>query len=659
MKIPTLFLSLCLALSTVQPSAGQHDAPTGSDPFALFEQGEYDGALSGFRSLMTEDTGNLLYEYWTARCLLELGRELDEAIEMLYRANASGIEKDAVFYLGLAHFRNYNFGEARTRFQEFAAVAGRKERKRYRVEDYIARTRMAEEMTRTYFHYDVSNVTFISLEDSSQYSQVRTRSGSLGTRPREISPGLELEGGLADLMFIPEQPERGSYAYFAASSKEGEGGTDLYRVKRLGLARWSRPELLDALSTDMDEIMPYFDPINQNLYFASKGLPGMGGFDLFSSHYDTQRDKWTEPVSMGFPINGVTDDVLVLPGADLGMVLFFTDREGTDSTYTVYRVHFSEPRRNTRPGDFEQLHDIASLGGVANMLLAELRELEEKDGELMDAGDESLTLSDPGRSESVVSGMDLDPVGSVYLLAEALEHQVRADSLKDLAVLARGEIRLSEDPNDRWVWQKQIMLWEKRSRDESEKANQLFAMVEAEQVRELTASAVNPPESIELEREEEGLRVYSYAQAGDQSAEKKLTVAAPVTTAVTVSDPVRESGEKPDPHTNRFEILNASPYNKDLPIPMDMPVPGGIFYSVQLGVFKQPVEPGTFGGIAPVIGETIEERGIVKYYAGKFSDYEEAAAALTQIRELGYADAFIVAWFEGTRISTMKAKQLE
>ena len=47
--------------------------------------------------------------------------------------------------------------------------------------------------------------------------------------------------------------------------------------------------------------MPYFDPVSNDLYFASKGHNSMGGFDVFKSHYDQERDSWSDPIPWVFP----------------------------------------------------------------------------------------------------------------------------------------------------------------------------------------------------------------------------------------------------------------------------------------------------------------------------------------------------------------------
>lgn len=205
----------------------------------------------------------------------------------------------------------------------------------------------------------------------------------------------------------------------------------------------------------------------------------------------------------------------------------------------------------------------------------------------------------------------------------------------------------SEDPNDRWVWQKQIMVWEKKAHDEEELADHLYAQMEMERSEQLARSAVNPPETIEVDRKIGDLTVYRYKQSGsgprdsyEEQAPRQKTPVAPI-------------------RVNSFEILDRSPYSEDNPIPMDIALPSGSFYRIQLGAFGMEVRPETFGGISPITAEHLKDRGLVKYYAGRFSRYEDASTALPRIHSLGYEDAFIVAWYNGIQMSTQKAKQLE
>ena len=62
----------------------------------------------------------------------------------------------------------------------------------------------------------------------------------------------------------------------------GYGETDIYRCTREE-GKWSDPVNLGAeINTPANEMFPYVAD-NGDLYFASNGLPGYGGLDLFVS----------------------------------------------------------------------------------------------------------------------------------------------------------------------------------------------------------------------------------------------------------------------------------------------------------------------------------------------------------------------------------------
>jgi tetratricopeptide (TPR) repeat protein len=610
---------------------------------ADFEQGKYRSALSGFRSLLEIDGDNPQYSYYAGRCLVELKDELDEAIELLYRASSSGAQADAMLYLGRAYHLNYNFQAARTCYERYERTASKQERKTHRVKHLIASCKSASEITEFYNPYEVMNVTFMDLTDSIQYTQVKMKGGNLGQKTQAYFYGGEDREGLTALMFHPTNPVRGDYAYFSGYGKNRKEGAQIFRVRKGTGKSWSDPQEVSSLNTQGDEILPYFDPIENDLYFASDGKYGVGGFDLYKSHYDAERDQWTDPVNLGFPVNSAADEYLLLPGSDLGMVLFFSNRQGPDSLLTVYRVHLVEPKERTASKDDHFLNEIAQLGGVAEEMLAQSDAIQHKKGQDEIVPIEAAYTKQVNKTTvpSVSESPDDVPY-PVYqeTLALALKHQAVSDSLKDLAANARTRVRESDDPNDRWVWQKQIMVWEKKANDEEEKADQLYAQMELERSKQSFGTSVNLPETIEVDRQIGDLTVYRYRQSPNVQAVEQR---APGT-----STPIRQ-----------FDILRQSPYGVANPIPMDVSIPKGTFYRIQLGAFGMKVSPHTFGGISPVTGESFEERGLVKYYAGKFSRYEDASTALARIHSLGYEDAFIVAWYNGVQVSTQRAKQLE
>lgn len=611
---------------------------------ASFDQGNYQSALPGFRTLLELDGHDPMFGYYAGRCLVELNEELDEAIELLYSASRQNAPADAVFYLGRAYHLSYNFKDARSCYEQYDRTASKQERKTLQVKHLIASCRSASEITSSYNPFEVMNVTFMDLSDSSQYTQVKMKGGELGQKPKAYFHGDEDGKALTSLMFSLKNPVRGDYQYFSGYGRNAKDGAQIFRIRKGSGKTWGDPQEVSSLNSPGNEILPYYDPIENDLYFASDGRYGVGGYDLYRSHYDVDRDQWTEPVNLGFPVNSVADEYLLLPGTDLGMVLFFSTRQGTDSTVTVYRVHLVEPKKKTALNNEKQLREIAQMGGVAEEMLLGI-----ESGRRPAQVAHAESAAAPGRTVAGVSDIPADVPVEAYqeTLALALKHQAVSDSLKDLASNARINVRESDDPNDRWVWQKQIMVWEKKARDEEQMADQLYAQMEQERSKQEKRAAVNPPEAIEVDRKIGDLTVYRYTTTELGSRGEPAAQSSGLNTSQ-ASIPIK-----------RFDILSHAPYSASNPIPMDVTLPSGTFYRIQLGAFAAELDPGAYGGISPITGELLKDRGLVKYYAGKFSRYEDASSALPKIHSQGYEDAFIVSWYNGIQVSTQRAKQLE
>ena len=99
-----------------------------------------------------------------------------------------------------------------------------------------------------------------------------------------------------------------------------------------------------------------------------------------------------------------------------------------------------------------------------------------------------------------------------------------------------------------------------------------------------------------------------------------------------------------------FTIRESNTYSDRNPIPMNAPFPDGIVYTVQVGAFKNPIPNSLFKGVSPVNG-TKTESGFIRYQAGIFNELKEANTAKNQLRDMGFRDAFVVAYKNNQRIS--------
>jgi outer membrane protein OmpA-like peptidoglycan-associated protein len=64
---------------------------------------------------------------------------------------------------------------------------------------------------------------------------------------------------------------------------------------------------------------------NNNLYYASNGLPGYGGYDIYVS--EKKDNKWTAPVNLGAPLNSFEDQYSFSVASD-GVKAYFSKEEG-------------------------------------------------------------------------------------------------------------------------------------------------------------------------------------------------------------------------------------------------------------------------------------------------------------------------------------------
>ncbi|MEY3742054.1 MAG: hypothetical protein RL371_957, partial [Bacteroidota bacterium] len=94
------------------------------------------------------------------------------------------------------------------------------------------------------------------------------------------------------------------------------------------------------------------------------------------------------------------------------------------------------------------------------------------------------------------------------------------------------------------------------------------------------------------------------------------------------------------------------------PLPIGLPCPEGLVFRVQVGAFRKQVPAERFREFTPVDG-TVLANGLTVYMAGYFRTSQEALQQQAVIRNLGYADAFVVAYQNCNRLSLAQGRELE
>ncbi|MBK7131695.1 MAG: OmpA family protein [Bacteroidales bacterium] len=150
---------------------------------------------------------------------------------------------------------------------------------------------------------------------------VSKKSGDTWSEPKNI-------GVLPDSVVAahPSISPDGSTLYFVSDIAGGSGKKDIWKVTRSGNGAWSKPENLGPdINTPGDELFPY-ERSDGTLYFASDGLIGMGGLDIFRAK--PQPDgSWTVQ-NMKPPINSFADDFGITFEGENERGIFSSTRKG-------------------------------------------------------------------------------------------------------------------------------------------------------------------------------------------------------------------------------------------------------------------------------------------------------------------------------------------
>lgn len=150
----------------------------------------------------------------------------------------------------------------------------------------------------------------------------------------------------------------GTQLYFASDAPGGFGNKDLYVVTKMTDGLWSDPENLGPeINTSGYEGFPYIGT-DGKFYFASDGLLGMGGLDLFSA--ERRGKKWVNAQNLQAPINSAADDFGIafepflkpeLLDSVEAIAWFSSSRKGGKGSDDLYRAVQLIPKKPTLPVD--------------------------------------------------------------------------------------------------------------------------------------------------------------------------------------------------------------------------------------------------------------------------------------------------------------------
>lgn len=153
------------------------------------------------------------------------------------------------------------------------------------------------------------------------------------------------------------------------SQENNEGIINLYSSERVD-NKWTRQTRLRGIN-DQKEFKrvnyPYMLGDGETLYFAAEGDEGLGGYDIYTSTYDKDTQRFLQPVNIGMPFNSEANDYMFVIDEFSNIGWFASDRNQPADTVCIY-VFVPESRKTYNPEVYtpEQIANFARIASIAD-----------------------------------------------------------------------------------------------------------------------------------------------------------------------------------------------------------------------------------------------------------------------------------------------------
>lgn len=427
---------------------------------------------------------------------------------------------------------------------------------------------------------------------------------------RKTPNQLDSLGGdnLSRAIFIPDGSRDIYY-----SAKDEEGIRNIYAT-HLTDSLWSVPTLInEQMTSSSDEIYPMLSHDGQSLYFASKGLYGMGGYDLYVSNWNSETNDWDMPVNMGFPYSSPYDDFLFVNTEDGKYSIFASNRECGRDSVTIFVLEYDSMPVRKAVTDVDELRALASLNPARDHSRI----------------DNYAAVPDEGQQDESTKRY-MDKMREVRALRDSVARFGKnLEKMRSGLAGASGEekARLTAEISD-----KEMML---------------------PTLNSALNAAVKELQNIEMDFLANGIVIDTRKLQAE--ADKEIVGASSGYTFSKNSygPALHLDIMKPKPTFDySFMILPEGRFAENNTLPE------GIIYQIRIFTLGRKATVADLNGLSPVFERTTTS-GRHAYSVGLFKSYKDVLSNLNKVKNRGFRDAQIDAFHNGQVINVRKARELE
>ena len=649
------YLILSLGLLISFPLSAQNQLKENSNlqkkAQEYFNSKDYQNALENYNLLLKTYPKDPELNYYSGICLTELEQNLNTAIYQLKLASLSPVPADVYFYLGKANYQLNHFDEALAYFERFKKTGSREDQKNLKADQWIA--------------WSESNIS-----NSKLYPPENV--GTPGSHSAISDYNIYLGRAISD------QKKSDSLKTIVFQLREELSVTnEIDHRESIKLLIRDLNKESDALQLSANE---YFEKANQ--------IENSGALNNKEIINSGPIIEYYRPTVSRIPKN--------IPGRSSNVYI----EQVSDAFYEQPQI-----KKILNPDDVSALSEMDHLNKTYNKSMQQSWELDnelEKQKVVVSAAKsqaeskralrkiKSLEKQSSQKKLQAFIGYQEVNSGKYAVYKSNIDRILKDKNNKNYKEIQRhtlnseenykNSVKLKEEAEMVTDWEEEFDLYgesnayELLALENQKKAIAVYAgILNPDRIDESVDQASIPPQKkepqqipkddpdplpIPMEEEKEPISnvvIVKFPTRNESLIVEEKSIPE-LTREIEIPEVVSKTSTQ---KINDFSILPTPDYNKMIPIPLDRTLPDGVAYKIQVGVFKNLRTQSYFRGLQPITAESIEDKDLIRYFAGLFSNYEDARNALRKVRKNEFKDAFIVAYYKGQKISTDRAKLLE
>ena len=533
-----IFLIFSALLFSISSFAQKNDVDNlKEEALSLFESKKYSEAKDRYAQLVSLYPKDENYNYHFGACMLYVDVDKANPLKFLeYAVSRPNVDIEAFYYLGKGYHYNYRFDDAISYFEKYKSKLPPKIKSKFDVDQDIRYCENGKNLLTNVTDPFVIQKKKVNQSDFFISFKLADIDGRVLVAPTELQTATDKKNNYVPKMYTTK---KSNIIYYTSYGSNDKNGIDIYSITINNSGEFGKPiRLPETINTEYDEGFPFMTLDRTKFYFSSKGHNSMGGFDLFSSDYDTLTNNFGKAKNLDYSINTPDDDLMYAEIGSEGVAFFSSTRNCEQGKAYVYKIDSKREMYQVAvlAGTFDSDETRTSKITVEDLdkhIVFETYHTNKKSGEYvmrLKNGGKYKFLIEPHGSDVIYQGrVDLPDLAEPKLLKQEIEILVDEAGNRRLVIKNLFEEEVADSDAD--------IIAKSFSNNADIKENQIpeLTISTTEMVSEIKLDKVN----LENQAGESVKKVaVSYALANDKRelAQKNLDMAESLESRMSIND---------------------------------------------------------------------------------------------------------------------------